>query len=85
MRNRVTMVPIARIRIVNPRPPDKGRLEAVVQEIRNLGLRKPIELSRRPAAEGEETGYDLVCGQARIEAFIALGHKEIPAVIIYEG
>jgi ParB family transcriptional regulator, chromosome partitioning protein len=85
MRDRVTMVPIARIRIMNPRPQDKARLEAVAQEIRNLGLKKPIELSRRPAAEGEEPRYDLVCGQARIEAFIALGHKEIPAIIIYEG
>jgi ParB family transcriptional regulator, chromosome partitioning protein len=85
MKHGVTMVPIARIRIMNPRPRDKGRLEALVQEIRTLGLKKPIELSRRPAAEGEEPRYDLVCGQARIEAFIALGHEEIPALIIYEG
>ncbi|RYG98818.1 MAG: chromosome partitioning protein ParB, partial [Alphaproteobacteria bacterium] len=27
-------------------------------------------------------GYDLVCGQGRLEAFIALGQKEIPAVVI---
>lgn len=25
--------------------------------------------------------YDLICGQGRIEAFLALGHKEIPAIV----
>ena len=30
----------------------------------------------------QSEGYDLVCGQGRIQAFIALGHKEIPAVVV---
>jgi ParB family chromosome partitioning protein len=54
----------------------------IVQSIRNLGLKKPIQVSVREAAEGPEPGYDLVCGQGRLEAFMALGHKEIPAIII---
>ena len=29
----------------------------------------------------ENGGYDLICGQGRLEAFIALGQAEIPAVI----
>ena len=80
MNGEVKMVPIERIRILNRRHRDRGRFELMVQEIRNLGLKKPIQVCRRPAAEGEEPGYDLVCGQTRIEAFIALGHKEIPAI-----
>ena len=78
----VTMVPIEQIRIINPRPRDKKRFEGIVQSIRNLGLKKPIQVSVREAAEGPEPGYDLVCGQGRLEAFMALGHKEIPAIII---
>ena len=82
MKNEVTMVPIERIRIINPRHRDKKRFELIVQSIRNLGLKKPIQVSLRSASEGEEPGYDLVCGQGRIEAFLALGHKEIPAIIV---
>ena len=44
--------------------------------------KKPIQVSVRSAAEGDEPGYDLVCGQGRMEAFLALGHREIPAVVI---
>jgi ParB family chromosome partitioning protein len=78
----VTLVPIERIRILNPRPREKKKFEQVLQSIRNLGLKKPIQVSLRSAQEGEEPGYDLVCGQGRIEAFLALGHKEIPAIVV---
>lgn len=82
MKNEVTMVPIERIRILNPRPRDKKKFALIVQSIKNLGLKKPIQVSRRPPEEGEEVGYDLVCGQGRIEAFGALGYTEIPAVVV---
>ncbi|MGO8925920.1 MAG: ParB N-terminal domain-containing protein [Limisphaerales bacterium] len=82
MNDEVKMVPIDRIRILNPRPRDKKKFELIVQSIRNLGLKKPIQVSLRSETEGGEVGYDLVCGQGRMEAFIALGHKEIPAVIV---
>jgi ParB family transcriptional regulator, chromosome partitioning protein len=45
-------------------------------------LKKPIQVSLRSAQEGDEPGYDLVCGQGRMEAFTALGHKEIPAIVV---
>src|SRR5437588_7766318 len=76
------MIPIDRIRILNPRHRDRKKFEIIVQSIKNLGLKKPIQVSLRSAHEAEEHGYDLVCGQGRIEAFIALGHKEIPAVVV---
>jgi ParB family transcriptional regulator, chromosome partitioning protein len=78
----VKMVPIDRIRILNPRPRDKRKFELILQSIRNLGLKKPIQVSLRSETEGGEAGYDLVCGQGRMEAFIGLGHKEIPAVVV---
>jgi ParB family chromosome partitioning protein len=50
--------------------------------IKTLGLKMPITVSLR--AENEPAGlkYDLVCGQGRMEAFIALGHLEIPAIVM---
>lgn len=82
MKDEIKMIPIERIRILNPRYRDRKKFEAVVQSIRVLGLKKPIQVSLRAAQEQEGAGYDLVCGQGRIEAFMALGYKEIPAVII---
>jgi ParB family transcriptional regulator, chromosome partitioning protein len=82
MNDEVKMIPIDRIRILNPRHRDRKKFEVIVQSIKNLGLKKPIQVSLRSAQEATEPGYDLICGQGRIEAFIALGHKEIPAVIV---
>ena len=82
MNNEIIMIPIDRIRVLNPRPRDKKKFEQIIQSIKNLGLKKPIQVSLRSADEGTEPGYDLVCGQGRIEAFLALGHKEIPAIVV---
>lgn len=82
MSDEVQMIPIARIRIVNSRYRDKKKFELIVQSIKNLGLKMPIQVSRQPPSENGETGYDLICGQGRLEAFTALGHKEIPAVVV---
>ena len=82
MKDEIKMVPIERIRILNPRHRDRKKFEVIVQSIKNLGLKKPIQVSLRSTQEAEGPGYDLVCGQGRIEAFVALGHKEIPAVVV---
>ena len=82
MNDEVKMIPIERIRILNPRQRDQKKFEIIVQSIKNLGLKKPIQVSLRAIDEAEGSGYDLVCGQGRIEAFVALGHKEIPAIVI---
>jgi ParB family chromosome partitioning protein len=82
MNDEVKMIPIDRIRILNPRHRDRKKFEVIVQSIKNLGLKKPIQVSLRSAQGEEGAGYDLVCGQGRIEAYIALGHKDIPAVVV---
>ncbi len=82
MNQDVTLIPIDRIRILNPRVRDRKKFEKIVQSIQNLGLKKPIKVSSRIAKDDEEPGYDLVCGQGRIEAYQALGHTEIPAVVV---
>jgi ParB family chromosome partitioning protein len=82
MNDKVQMILIEQIRVLNPRHRDPKRFEIIVQTIKNLGLKKPIQVSVRSSNEAEGPGYDLVCGQGRIEAFIALGHKEIPAIVV---
>jgi len=67
----VKMVPIDRIRILNPRPRDKKKFELIVQSIRNLGLKKPIQVSLRSGTEAEGPGYP--------EATLKLSSLPIPA------
>jgi len=81
MKDEILMIPIDQIRILNPRHRDKKKFEQIVESIKHLGLKKPIQVSLRAAHEGGEPGYDLVCGQGRLEAYVALGHREIPAII----
>jgi ParB family chromosome partitioning protein len=78
----VQMVPIEQIRVINPRSRDPKQFARVVDSIKNLGLKKPIKISLRSSSEGSEQGYDLVYGQGRIEACRALGHAEIPAIVV---
>src|SRR5690349_4278311 len=83
MSDEIKIIPIDRIRIVNPRHRDKKRFQVIVESIRLVGLKKPIQVVRPAAAERVDGfDYDLVCGQGRMEAFRALGHKEIPAIIV---
>ncbi|WP_315761439.1 plasmid partitioning protein RepB C-terminal domain-containing protein [Bradyrhizobium sp. SZCCHNS2005] len=73
----IVKIPVSEIRVVNPRSRNKRIFGELVTSIAHLGLKKPITVSRRNGH-----GFDLVCGQGRLEAFIALGQKEIPAVVI---
>src|SRR5438477_2110539 len=74
----VQMVPIDAITVLNPRARNKRVFQELITSIAHLGLKKPITVSRH----GGEAGYDLVCGQGRLEAFLALGQSEIPAIVI---
>lgn len=79
--SRVRLIPVNRVRIVNPRVRDKKKFEKIVENIAAIGLKKPITVTIGPPAEDGVETYDLVCGQGRLEAFISLGQKEIPALV----
>jgi len=74
----IHLVPVDKIRVLNPRSRDQKKFAVIVENIRVLGLKKPITVRKR---EKDDDGYDLVCGQGRLEAFKKLGLKEIPAFI----
>lgn len=77
MSGEVQSIPVAAITLLNPRARNKRVFEELVTSIANLGLKKPISVRLRP-----DGGYDLICGQGRLEAFIALDQAEIPALIV---
>lgn len=76
----VQMIPIDQIHVLNPRSRNKIVFQGIVSNISQLGLKRPITVARR-AESTEGKPYDLVCGQGRLEAFMALGQTEIPAII----
>ncbi len=77
----IERIPIGEIRVANPRSRNKLKFQLVVASIRAVGLKKPILVSRRDL-DADGTRYDLVCGQGRMEACLALGETTIPAVVI---
>lgn len=77
---RVEMIPVDRVTVVNPRVRNKHGFRKIVDNIAKLGLKKPITVSRRAEAGGPF--YDLVCGQGRLEAYVALGQSEVPALVV---
>lgn len=83
MEDQIIMVPVDSIHIINPRSRESKRYQSITRSITNLGLKTPIVVSPRSnAGDHSESGYDLVCGQGRLEAFLAAGEKEIPARVI---
>ena len=76
----VEMIPVDRITVINPRVRNKKIFKEIIANIGELGLKKPITVTRRGDADGPR--YDLVCGQGRLEAYQALGQPEIPALVV---
>lgn len=77
----IKMIDVDSINILNPRVRNAKVFDGIVHNITQVGLKRPITVMPcRSGAEGKE--YDLVCGQGRLEAFIACGQTTIPAMVI---
>jgi ParB family chromosome partitioning protein len=77
---KIEMIPITRIHVLNPRARNKRTHREIVDNIEAIGLKRPITVSRRPGSGAIR--YDLVCGEGRLEAFRMLGETDIPAIVI---
>ncbi|TAZ75869.1 chromosome partitioning protein ParB [Rhizobium ruizarguesonis] len=77
---KVEMIPINKITVINPRIRNKKHFKEIIENIGQIGLKRPITVTRRMEASGPF--YDLVCGQGRLEAFKALGQQEVPALVV---
>jgi len=74
------MIPVNRVTVVNPRVRNRKVFKDIVTSIAQLGLKKPITVTKHHDSDGPR--YDLVCGQGRLEAYQALGQTEIPALVM---
>lgn len=77
----VEMIPVDRIAIINPRVRNKKVFRKIVDSISKVGLKKPITVRLNEKGD-DDANYHLVCGQGRLEAFISLGEREIPAIVV---
>ena len=77
----VTLVPINRIEILNSRDRNMKVFEEIVDNIRTIGLKKPITVAERSGDDGDPR-YVLVCGEGRLNAFRILGETHIPALVV---
>jgi ParB family chromosome partitioning protein len=77
---RIESIRTSEIRVINPRARNQYTFTGIVSNIGNVGLKKPITVCRRQL-EADGTQYDLVCGQGRLEAIVALGGTRIPAIV----
>jgi ParB family chromosome partitioning protein len=78
-RGNVQLIPLDCIHILNPRSRDRKQHAEIVGNIRDVGLRRPITVSRAKA--GSSSPYNLVCGQGRLEAYRQLKQTAIPAFV----
>jgi ParB family chromosome partitioning protein len=74
------MIPVERITVINPRVRNKKIFKEIVSNIAELGLKRPITVTRWDDGNGPR--YALVCGQGRLEAYQALGQIDIPALVV---
>jgi ParB family transcriptional regulator, chromosome partitioning protein len=74
-------IPLDRIEVLNHRERNTKIFEEIAENIRTIGLKKPITVTPRPGPDGEAS-YLLVCGEGRLKAFKALGQTAIPALVV---
>jgi ParB family chromosome partitioning protein len=76
----IRLIPIEKIHILNTRVRDQKVFFDIATNISKVGLKRPVTVApRKPGADGKE--YDLICGEGRIEAFMACGQAVIPAIV----
>lgn len=78
---RVTMIPVDRITVLNPRARERRRFREIVENIGTVGLKRPITVTRIPSADGSPA-YGVVCGEGRLKACVTLGQTEVAAVVV---
>jgi ParB family transcriptional regulator, chromosome partitioning protein len=76
------IIAIDQIEVLNPRDRNARTFDDIVENIKNIGLKKPITVTPRKNADGSSK-FLLICGEGRLKAFKSLGEKTIPAIVVY--
>jgi len=77
----LSSVSISLIDVLNPRDRNNRTFDSIVENIKNVGLKKPIIVTPRTDPDGNER-FLLICGEGRMKAFQALGQTAIPAMVV---
>jgi ParB family transcriptional regulator, chromosome partitioning protein len=77
----IRMIRVDQINVLNPRGRGKKKFAQIVDSIEKVGLKRPVTVAPAEPKNGQPM-YDLVCGQGRLEAYIAHGETKIPASVI---
>jgi ParB family chromosome partitioning protein len=77
---KIAYIRISEINILNPRVRNRLVAEEISQNIKKVGLKRPIKVRMKEDLTGDKK-YDLVCGQGRLEAFMEAGEEYIPAIV----
>ncbi|VWX56140.1 ParB-like partition protein [Burkholderiales bacterium 8X] len=82
MRNatEIRVIQVSLVDVLNPRSRNADAFNGIIENIRLVGLKKPISVTPR-TVDGVPR-FTLICGEGRLLAFKALGQREIPARII---
>ena len=77
---RYMMIPVEKVKVINPRIRDEEQFQMNVQSIENNGMLMPIRVNDKFL---EKTGlYELICGEGRLIAHQRLGKTEIMAEVL---
>jgi ParB family chromosome partitioning protein len=77
----IKLLPVDRIRVLNSRSRNKRFYAGIVDNISNIGLKRPITVTQS-GADDKGPIFNLVCGEGRLDAFKALGEAMIPCVVV---
>jgi len=77
----VHMIPIELIVVLNPRDRNHRIFGEIVNNIKTIGLKKPITVTPRRTADGQDQ-FLLICGEGRLKAYQELGETKIPAQVV---
>jgi ParB family chromosome partitioning protein len=77
----VRLIPIERIEVLNTRERNQVVFDEIVENIKSIGLKKPVTVTVRRGEDGAER-YLLICGEGRLKALFQLGEKRIPAMVV---
>ena len=75
--NVILNLPISDVTVLNPRTRSRRLAADLKRSIQMVGLKRPITVRK-----AGDRGYELVCGQGRLEAYRDLGFDTIPAIVI---
>jgi len=77
----IILIPIDRLRVLNPRTRNPYFFSQLVENIASVGLKRPITVAHG-GRDSEGDWHEVLCGQGRLEALKALGETMIPCSIV---